>query len=373
MKVLIASDKFKGTLTAKEVADLISEGLSDHECVLKPVADGGEGTSDILGHSLGVTTFEVSVQGPHGSCVSAPIKIALDQDGVPEIALMEMSAASGLSLINKEDLDPWKASTFGTGELIIAARDMGVDKIILGIGGSATNDGGAGMAQALGVRFYDNDGHVIEDIPNSLDKLHRVFMDIPIDLPEIIVATDVSNPLLGEKGATRSYGPQKGICVNDIDVHESRLKRLADVVENELNLSIRNDKGAGAAGGLGFGLKAFCDATLVNGFDLISEMTSLEEAVISSDLIITGEGSIDAQSMMGKAPFGVAKLVHKHNKPVVAFCGILKDEEALENVFDKVFPMVDSEVSVEEAINDSSKVLKNKVDSCRLMIEQLVS
>ena len=127
MKVLIASDKFKGTLTAKEVADLISEGLSDHECVLKPVADGGEGTSDILGHSLGVTTFEVSVQGPHGSCVSAPIKIALDQDGVPEIALMEMSAASGLSLINKEDLDPWKASTFGTGELIIAARDMGVD------------------------------------------------------------------------------------------------------------------------------------------------------------------------------------------------------------------------------------------------------
>ena len=179
--------------------------------------------------------------------------------------------------------------------------------------------------------------------------------------------------VLGEKGATRSYGPQKGICVNDIDVHESRLKRLADVVENELNLSIRNDKGAGAAGGLGFGLKAFCDATLVNGFDLISEMTSLEEAVMSSDLIITGEGSIDAQSMMGKAPFGVAKLAHKHNKPVVAFCGILKDEEALGNVFDKVFPMVDSEVSVEEAINDSSKVLKNKVDSCRLMIEQLVS
>ena len=372
MKILVASDKFKGTLTAKEVSDLISEGLPDHECVLKPVADGGEGTSDILGHSLGATTFEVSVQGPLGSCVSAPIKIALDQDGVPEIALMEMSAASGLSLINKEDLDPWKASTFGTGELIIAARDMGVDKIILGIGGSATNDGGSGMAKALGVRFYDNDGHQIEEIPHFLNKLDRVFMDIPIDLPEIIVATDVSNPLLGEKGATRSYGPQKGICENDIEVHESRLKRLADVVENELNLSIRNDKGAGAAGGLGFGLKAFCDATLVNGFDLISEMTSLEEAVMSSDLIITGEGSIDAQSIMGKAPFGVAKLAHKHNKPVVAFCGILKDEEALGNVFDKVFPMVDSEVSVEEAINDSSKVLKNKVDSCRLMIEQLV-
>ena len=372
MRILIAPDKFKGTLSAQEVCELIAESFVGHECILKPVADGGEGTSDILGNNSEAKTVEVTIQGPLGESVVAPIKRLLDDEGFPEIAFMEMSAASGLHLLDNKKLDPWNASTYGTGQLIIAARDLGVDKIILGIGGSATNDGGAGMAKALGVRFYDSNGHEIDEIPERLKELDRVFTDISLDLPEIIVASDVDNPLLGENGATRCYGPQKGIQIDEFEDHETRLGQLAEVVENEIKQSIRNDEGSGAAGGLGFGLKAFCGAKLVRGFDLVAETICLEDAVINCDLVITGEGSIDAQSIMGKAPFGVAELARKHNKPVVAFCGVVKNEKELENIFIRIFPMVDSKVSLQESISNPKKVLKNKVDSCRLMIEQLL-
>ena len=372
MRILIAPDKFKGTLTSVEVSKIIAEGFLGHDCDLKPVADGGEGTSKILSSSLGGKTIEVNVMSPLGESVLAPIEILFDEDGVPEIAFIEMSVASGLSLLSKEELVPWNATSYGTGELIIAARDIGVDRIILGIGGSATNDGGAGMAKALGVRFYDKAGHEIEDIPERLADLDRVFPDIAIDLPEIVVASDVNNPLLGESGATKVFGAQKGIHAEEIELHESRLKAFADVVEKELQISLRNHHGAGAAGGLGFGLMAFCDAKLEPGFELVAKMIDLEDSIRDCDIVITGEGSIDFQSIMGKAPYGVAKMAKKHNKPVIAFCGVSENDEKISKAFDKVFSLVDSNVSFEEAVKEPAKVLKNKVDSCRLMIEQLL-
>ncbi len=372
MRILIAPDKFKGTLTAREVSEIIAEGFVGHECELKPVADGGEGTAKILSGSLGGETIEVKVMGPLGETVLAPIEVLFDKDGVPEIAFIEMSSASGLYLMGGEELVPWNATTYGTGELIIAARDIGVDRIILGIGGSATNDGGAGMAKALGVRFYDDVGHEIEEIPEKLADLDSIFPDIAIDLPEITVASDVNNPLLGDNGATKVFGAQKGIRKGDIELHESRLKRFADVVEKELQISLRNDHGAGAAGGLGFGLMAFCDAKLEPGFELVANMTDLEASIRDCDLVITGEGSIDIQSLMGKAPNGVAKMAKKYGKPVIAFCGVAETHEEIDKTFDRVFSLVDSNVSIQVAMEEPAKVLKNKVDSCRLMIEQLL-
>ncbi|MED5470873.1 MAG: glycerate kinase [Verrucomicrobiota bacterium] len=372
MRILIAPDKFKGTMSGSEVGDVIKGVLKKHECRVVPVADGGEGTAEKIGNALGGQWVHSKVIGPLGDSVDAGFFLVCDDCG-GGTAVIEMSSASGIALINGKNLDPWIASTYGTGQLIIEARNFGVDRIILGIGGSATNDGGAGMAQALGVRFFNANGSEIIEIPKRLMEVDQVFPEIRLDLPEIIVACDVDNPLLGKNGATRIYGGQKGIAEKDMERQESRLLKFADIVESEMGNVCRDEPGAGAAGGLGFGLMSFCDAELQSGFNLVAESIGLEELIASYDLVITGEGRMDSQSLMGKAPHGLAKIARRLGKPVVAICGSVKGIEGLEDDFDIVIPLVDEKTDIQQSMSNPHKVLKNKVDSCQQMIEQLIS
>ena len=372
MRILIAPDKFKGTMSGSEVGEVIGNVLGDHECRIFPVADGGEGTAEIIGRALGGEWVKSQVKGPLGDQVDAGFFLVSDESG-GGVAVIEMNAASGLDFVQGKKLDPWAASTHGTGELIIEARNFGVDRIVLGIGGSATNDGGAGMAQALGVHFLNDEGLEITEIPEKLMEVDQIFPEIRLDLPEIIVACDVSNPLLGENGATAVYGEQKGIIQKDMERQEARLLRFADLVESEMGNTFRDEPGAGAAGGLGFGLMSFCEAELRSGFDVVAESIDLERVMASYDLIITGEGCMDSQSLMGKAPCGVAKMARKLGKPVMAICGRVYGKKALENDFDVVLSLVDENTNIEESMSNPREVLKNKVDSCRQMIEQLVS
>lgn len=368
MRILIAPDKFKGTLEATAVAEIIAQGLEGHEVREMPIADGGEGTARALCTALGGHWFEVPVTGPLGDPVNAGIAVVQSEEGT--LAVIEMSSASGIALLAGQELDPWQASTKGTGELLQAAADTGADRIIIGIGGSATNDGGAGMAEALGFRFLDADGVEIEDIPAGLTEVESLFPDLAVLLPEVVVACDVTNPLLGENGATRIYGPQKGVKEEDFERFELRLQRFAEAVAAEKGIDARDVPGAGAAGGLGFGLLSFCEAQLRPGFDLVAEILGIEEAVQWADVVITGEGSLDAQSLMGKGPGGIAKMAQEAGKKVAAFCGCSDNAAGLDKLFENVFPLVDGEVTAEQAMADPAQHLKNKVAQARPIIDQ---
>ena len=370
MRILIAPDKFKGTLSAQEAGAAIAEGLRGHDLQVQPVADGGEGTVQVIAAALEAIPVRTEVSDPLGRPVQAEFALAGDVSGGGGIALLEMSSASGLGLLAEDERDPWHASTLGSGELLVAARDTGVDSVIIGIGGSATNDGGAGLSQALGVRYLDEAGLDIDDIPARLLDATQIFQDLSLDVPAITVACDVNNPLLGSNGATAIYGAQKGITENEMSRHELRMRHFANLVSDEFGIDCRDIPGAGAAGGLGFALMSFCDAQLRSGFDLVAEMTGLREAVEAADLVITGEGSIDAQSIMGKAPAGVAAMARKVGKPVVAFCGMLRDAETVSACFDAVLPIVDEETTVEMAMKNPAISLKNKVARSRMMLEK---
>lgn len=326
MKVLVASDKFKGSLTAKEACEAIADGLragaANHEIDCVPIADGGDGLARILTDGAGGEWIETEVQGPLGDPIAAGYGII--ENG--STAVIEMAAASGIALVGEKEPDPWNASTFGTGQLIADAMERGVDQIVLGIGGSATNDGGMGMAEALGIDAH-NPGN--EEFP-----------------AKVTVACDVDNLLLGPEGCTRVYGPQKGIREDDFQKHEDRLARLVSAL-GERGQKYADTSGSGAAGGLGFGCLAFLGAELVPGFDLVASFLGLEEKVKAADLVITGEGKIDLQSLSGKGPAEVARMAQRLGKRRGAFCGFLEDRD-LEDHFGPIYEIRDRELSVEE-------------------------
>ena len=370
MRIVIAPDKFKGTLSAKEAGEAMAAALEGHDVKVLPVADGGEGTVQVIAEAMGARPVAIEVSDPLGRPVQAEFALAVDAAGGGGSALMEMSSASGLGLLKEEERDPWSASSRGSGELLIAARDAGVDSIIIGIGGSATNDGGSGLSQALGACYLDAGGVEIDEVPARLLEAAQIFQDLSLDLPSITVACDVNNPLLGADGATRIYGAQKGVVQGEGDRHELRMEHFADLVADELGVDYRNVPGAGAAGGLGFGLMSFCGAQLRPGFELVAEIIGLKEVIEDADLVITGEGCIDAQSLMGKAPAGVASMARVAGKRVVAFCGRLNDAGSITESFDAVLPVADGQTTVEMAMKDPAGTLKNKVARCRLMLEE---
>jgi len=309
-----------------------------------PIADGGEGTMTLLSELLGAERGEVEVSGPMGAGVVAEYGVA------GHTAILEMSAASGLTLVPEGQRDPWKASTIGTGELIKHCLDSGAKKIIVGIGGSATNDGGWGMAEAFGFAGnHDPEGNLVGIVPPS---------ERPGDRAEFVVACDVSNPLLGSNGCTRVYGPQKGIVEADFERHENRLETLANLVQLNVAQVAPETPGAGAAGGLGFGLMAFCGAELRPGFDLLAELAGLEKEIASADLVVTGEGSMDAQTLMGKGPVGVADLARSAGKRVVAFCGVAQDRAALLERFDGITSLEKIASSSEESMSRAAEILE---------------
>jgi len=358
MRILIAPDKFKGSLTAPEAAEAIGRGFLGiwPDAVLKraPIADGGEGTADAIRAARGGVWITLVVRDPMGN--SVPARYAWMES--ERLAVLEMSEASGLWRVEPGVRDPLRANTYGTGELMADAGRRGAARLIVGLGGSATNDGGIGMAAALGYRFLTSDGEEIEPVPSNLLSLIRIEPPETLVLPEVIAAVDVRNPLLGPNGATEVYGGQKGADAQMKKVLELSLENLAEVAADDFGCDFRETPGAGAAGGLGFGLMTFCQAATRPGFEVVAEALDLEKEIMASDLVVTGEGSLDAQTMEGKGPAGVAQLARRHGKPVIAFAGFVGNDARLDALFDVILPLCDRPLTLAEAVRDAANLLE---------------
>jgi glycerate kinase len=356
--IVIAPDKFKGSLTAIEAAAAIRAGFArifpDATFDLLPLADGGEGILEAFSRGVSdAKTHVITVKNALGRDVRAEFLLS------GKSAVIESSQANGLYLIPQSDRDITRSSTFGVGELILAAIAAGAESILIGIGGSATNDAALGLAAALGCAFLDRDGKKVEPIPANIPRIASIDSSEMPPLPPITVACDVANPLLGERGATRVYGPQKGLLPGQADEMEAALSHLAELANAHFGTDFTATPGAGAAGGLGYGLMTFCNARLESGFHCIAKSLGAEEKIAAADLVITAEGSLDAQTLEGKTPHGVSQLARKHRKPVYALAGRLADEEILLPHFDGIASLVNAPMTIEEAIANAPKLLEN--------------
>jgi glycerate 2-kinase len=367
MKILIAPDKFKGALSAREVAEAIAKGLRDvlPEATIEivPMADGGEGTAEAISQALGASWNQCQAHDPIGREIEARYGLVKNKS----LAVMEMSEAAGMRRLKSGELNPEIATTFGVGEMILDAAKGGANEIIIGLGGSATNDGGFGMARALGFRFVGDNGIEIKKVV-GLTSLQNIEKGEGNAVVRIVAAVDVRNPLLGENGATRVFGPQKGVGPDKIDEFERALARLADVVAEQFGFDHRNEPGAGAAGGLGFGLLSFCSAEIRPGFEVVSQSVGLEEKMKSVDVVITGEGSLDRQTLEGKTPAGVADLAQKYGKRVIAFVGRATDDPRVRGLFDGVYVNARPGMTTEENMKRAAELLQ---DNARQFSEKL--
>ena len=358
MRILIAPDKFKGSLTSEQVAKIITAGLRevlpDAVIEMMPIADGGEGTASAISQALGGEKMICPAHDAIGREIEAEYFWLADR----ATAVIEMSAAAGLWRIAPEERDLLRADTFGVGEMLREAVGRGAKEILIGLGGSATNDGGFGMAQALGFRFLGNE-HDIETpaVLLNLTQIKKPAQPIPVT---IIAAVDVRNPLLGPRGATRTFGPQKGGTPEQLEILENGLTRLADVVTSDLGHDFRDTPGAGAAGGLGFGLLSFCGARIRSGFDVVSEFIGLSAAIANADVVITGEGRLDEQSLEGKAPTGVARLAREAGKRVFAIAGSASDAPAAQALFEAVLVLARPPVTATESIARAPQLLQER-------------
>ncbi|MBY6023517.1 glycerate kinase [Priestia aryabhattai] len=363
MKIVIAPDSFKESLSALEVAEAVEKGfkqvLPQANYVKIPMADGGEGTVQSLVDATDGEIILKKVTGPLGEPVEAFFGIL----GTKKTAVIEMAAASGLHLVPPAKRNPLMTTTKGTGELISAALDYGVNHIIIGIGGSATNDGGAGMAKALGAQLLDAEGNEILDGGGALGNLafiNLATLDSRLQHVKIEVACDVDNPLTGERGASAIFGPQKGATPEMVALLDQNLRHYAAVLERDLGQKIDDVPGAGAAGGLGAGLLAFLQAELKRGVDIVIEATSLLEAVRDADVVITGEGKIDGQTIYGKTPIGVAKAAKKYGVPVIGIAGnVGADSQVVyEHGIDALFSIVPGVTTLENAFANASEYVE---------------
>jgi glycerate kinase len=361
MKIVIAPDSFKESLSAPQVAEAIAAGWAtvypQAELCLRPMADGGEGTVDAVLAATGGERRELDVSGPLGAPVTAHWGWL---DGAT--AVIEMAAASGLHWVPRDQRDATIASSRGTGELIRAALDAGAERIILGLGGSATNDGGAGLLQALGVRFLDSAGRELAPGGAALAQLEQLDLtglDPRLLAVQVEVAADVDNPLCGEKGASAIFGPQKGATPAQVEQLDAALSRLAWVVAGTLGEDFSQFPGVGAAGGLGFAAKAFLRARFRPGIELVAELSELADALRGADLVITGEGRLDAQSLHGKTPVGVARQAQAAGVPVIALAGSLGEgyEQLYAAGIDAAFSLTPGPVSLEQACADAAAQL----------------
>lgn len=373
MKIVIASDSYKGSCTTVEVADAIEKGVRrvypDADVVKIPVADGGEGTVDALVLGTGGQYCEVEVMGPLGQKVMA--KYGLIKNNV---AVIEMAAASGLTLVEPAERNPLVATTFGTGQLIKAALDQGCKKILVGIGGSATNDGGAGMAKALGVSLKDNKGQEIGFGGGQLNQLEQIDLsnrDARIKDTEIIVLSDVTNPLCGPTGASYIYGPQKGATPDQVEQLDDCLRHYGQMIKEQLGKDVLQVPGAGAAGGLGAGLLAFCDAQMTPGIKQVLDMGDIDTHLQGADLVITGEGRIDGQTVNGKVPVGVAARAAKHNVPVLAIVGSVGAgaSDVYSHGVAAIMDIIDRPMTLEEAIYGAPQLVEQAAENALRLVK----
>jgi len=375
MKAVFAIDSFKGSLSSMEAGNAAAEGFlrafPSGTATVRPLADGGEGTVDSLVAGLGGEMAEAEVSGPLGGRRRA--KYGLLPDGTT--AVMEMAEASGITLVPRDRLDPWHATTLGVGQMVLDAIRRGRRRFLMGIGGSATNDCGAGFLQGLGFRLLDGEGNPVAPGALALQSFDR--LEIPADLAALLpelsfkVACDVANPLCGPKGASAVFGPQKGAKPSDIPKLDALLARFAELCAKG---EFIKTPGAGAAGGLGFALKAFMGAELLPGAELVIAETRLEEAVRDADVVVTGEGRLDEQTVMGKAPAAVARLAKRHGKRVVAFAGCVTDGATACNAsgIDAFFPILRGVCSLDEAL-DKSRAAANLAATSEQVFRLLAS
>ena len=360
MKFLIASDSFKESLTAYEVCQCLRKGILSEapgvEVIMNPVSDGGEGILDILLAGQGVL---------HTSQVTGPLGASLNAVwGVKDnTAIIEMAEASGLPLVSSDKRNPFHATTYGVGELITHALIARTDTIIIGLGGSATNDGGTGMLRALGFELLDSAGKSIPDGNTGLGKLttiHDDNVDSRLINTKFIAATDVQNILTGPLGATYTYAPQKGASQDDLEIMDDNMCRYAKIIQKVRGMDVNSIPGSGAAGGLGAALVAFLHAEIIPGFKLVSDITGLESKVKDADIVITGEGKLDVQTLQGKAPYGVAQLAKKYDKFLIAVGGTIDDSslDTLKNSFDLILPISRTPVSKEKSMAKAGELLE---------------
>lgn len=366
MKILLAPDSFKGSLTAVEAAKAMAEGarsvLPNAMIVELPIADGGEGTVDALVRVTGGRTLKTTVTGPLGFPTVATWGIL----GDGTTAVLEMASASGLTLLAREQYRPRKTTTFGTGELIRAALDERVKKIVIGIGGSATNDGGAGAAEALGVRFLDGRGKRIGQGGEALAHLERIDLsglDPRLKEIQMVVASDVENILCGPDGASAVYGPQKGATRDDVEILDKALHHYAGVIHRSMGIDVLMLRGGGAAGGLGVGLTVFCKAELHRGIDLVLDAIGFDGHLRNADVVLTGEGRIDSQLRFGKALAGILERATRNSVPVLGIAGFLEgspEQYCGQGQFTDVLSLTGEAVSIDEAMNNAYQLVRGR-------------
>jgi glycerate kinase len=361
MQILIASGAFKHSLTANQATEAIANGLqqalADVDLIRLPIADGGNGTLDAW-LANGGTRYQITVHDPLMRPIEAEYGILPDGN----TAIIEMALASGIELLSNDELNALTTTTYGTGELMQAALEQGATRFIIGMGGSATVDGGSGALRALGVRLLNANG---DDIPHGGGYLQHIttidtsYVDPRWQNCDIIIASDVDNPLLGETGAASVFAPQKGASLEDVKTLESNLKHFADVIESQHSQLIHNMVGGGAAGGLSAGLMAFLPCKLVSGIDLLLDNNDFVSRLDNIDLVITGEGQMDEQTIHGKGPLGVARLAREHGVPTIAFVGGLNVHDRIlhDAGIQAVFPIVDKPMALSDAITNAEALL----------------
>jgi glycerate kinase len=365
MKIVIAPDSFKDSLSAQGVADAIALGLTgvwpDAQLVKCPMADGGEGTVESILAACEGQLRRTTVRGPLGT----PVDAAWGWLPLSLTAIIEMAEASGLQLVAPGQRDACVSSTYGTGELIRAALDAGAQRVILAIGGSATNDGGAGAMQALGVKLLDAKEQTLA--PGGLALAHLARIDLSELDPRLAqvrfdIAADVNNPLCGPHGASAIFGPQKGATTAQVEQLDRALGHFANHCANALAQDVRDEPGSGAAGGLGFAAKAFLGAQFKAGVEVVAELVGLSEAVKGADLVITGEGRFDAQTLRGKTPFGVARIARQHGVPVIVIAGTLGEgyQALYEHGIDAAFALTSGPMTLEQACSEAPRLLAER-------------
>lgn len=368
MKIVIAPDSFKESMTAKEACESIEKGIlkvfPEAEIVKVPMADGGEGTMQSLVDATQGKIYYEKTKGPLGEEISSSYGIF----GDGKTAIIEMASTSGLELLPREKRNPWCTTTYGTGQLIRKALDHGVETILIGIGGSATNDGGAGMLQALGGRLLDKH---LEEIPFGGGELSRIetidlsSLDPRLKTTKIIAACDVQNPLTGPTGASYIFGPQKGASPEMVKDLDENLKYFAEKIREQLGVDVEHIPGSGAAGGLGGGLMAFLSAELQKGIEIVIEYSHLEEKTKGAALVITGEGSLDGQTRFGKTPYGVVSVAKKYDIPTIALAGNLSEDSSMlhDFGFDAIFSILPGVQSLESALKEGAKNLERSSEN----------
>lgn len=365
MKVILAPDSFKGSLSAIEAARAMALGIQEVDAtiqtVLLPAADGGEGTMRSLVDATNGTYTSVTVEDPLGRPILASYGILGDK----QTCVIEIAEASGLMRLDENEKNPLLASSYGTGELINHALDSGYRKFIIGLGGSATNDGGAGILQALGIRLLDEQGSELSKGGGALkdiSSISRTSWDARIAESDFLIANDVKNPFVGNDGASAVFGPQKGASPSVVEILDQNLVQFADVIKRDTGIALHSKEGAGAAGGAGGVFQAFFKGEMRQGIDVVLEAIAFDEEIKDADLLITGEGKTDVQTLSGKTPFGIAKAAQQEGKPVILISGAVDEEsrQFLSPLFKEVHALMDENISVEEAISNASYYLQEK-------------